>query len=348
MEIFYLSHKQGEALTPILRELTAAAQRGVIVRILTDAKMATTYPATLDSLDVQPNISVRTIQYFNRLGGVMHAKYFIVDSQQIFMGSQNMDWRALEHIHELGIYIRNNKLSQLIGKIFDLDWQLAFSGEQTMLPSLDLNIVINRTLPLMLLNTPGDTISLYPTFSPAAATYPQLERDQTEIIELIENAKERLEIQLLSYKPASGKFFYEKLDNTLREAAVRGVKIRMIVSDWNTRHPDIQFLKSLQVIPNIDIKISTIPQWSGGFIPYARVEHCKYMVVDSQYTWMGTSNWSWSYFHNSRNIGLIIKNRSLNQKTHRIFSRSWDSSYCRDLDISRDYSPPKISGEESQ
>ncbi len=347
MEIFYLSHQPDKPLTPVINALKSAADRGVAIRILADAKMARTYPQTLDSLDLHPDISVRRIDYFNNLGGVMHAKYFIVDGEQLFLGSQNMDWRALEQIHELGVRIRNRKLSQLLEKIFELDWKLAFSSAPSMLPSLESETVINRNRPLAMAIRPGDTVSVYPAFSPNPVTFTSLERDESEIIRLIDAAQQYIEIQLLSYKPVSDKFFYEKIDNALRDAAVRGVKVKMIVSDWNTRYPDIQFLKSLQVIPNIDIRISSLPEWSGGFIPYARVEHCKYMVVDSEYLWIGTGNWGWSYFHNSRNISLIFRNHGLNRQVHEIFNISWTSPYCRDIDISRRYEPPRISGGES-
>ena len=120
----------------------------------------------------------------------------------------------------------------------------------------------------------------------------------------------------------------------------------MILSNWNTRQPGIQYLKSLQVVPNIEIRISTIPQWSGGFVPFARVEHCKYLVVDSSLVWLGTSNWSYSYFNSSRNLGLVLESPVTNHLVHRIFLKSWDSEYCKTLDVCREYMAPDVSGKE--
>ncbi len=345
VETFYLSNETGEALEPVIGALREAAERGVVIRLLTDARMAGTYPETLQQLNQQTNISTRSIDYYDKLGGVMHAKYFIVDNQILFLGSQNMDWRALKHIHELGVIIRNPKIAALFKRIFEVDWQLGSTRSMHMLPLLNQDSVINRNHPLFIADGRRDTISLYPTFSPQKTTYPQLEEDESEIIRQIDNARERVEIQLLSYKPVSRHNLYLNLDNALRKAAVRGVQIRLIVSDWNTRYPDIQYLKSLRVIPNIEIHISKIPEWSGGFIPYARVEHCKYMVVDSGQVWIGTSNWGWNYFYASRNAGLIIENRNVNQTVHEIFSKSWDSAYTKPLDVCREYKAPDISGE---
>ncbi|NIV72593.1 MAG: phospholipase, partial [Calditrichae bacterium] len=126
---------------------------------------------------------------------------------------------------------------------------------------------------------------------------------------LINSAKEKIHIQLLSYDPASHGEYYPATENALRSAALRGVQAKLIVSDWNKRKPGVDYLKSLQVLPNIEVKFSTIPEFSDGFIPYARVEHCKYMVVDDSLTWIGTSNWAKNYFYASRNLGLVIKGK---------------------------------------
>jgi phosphatidylserine/phosphatidylglycerophosphate/cardiolipin synthase-like enzyme len=176
--------------------------------------------------------------------------------------------------------------------------------------------------------------------------YPEMAWDETEIVRLIDSAKTRVEVQLLSYNPVSRGHFFDVIDNAIRRAAARGVQVRMILSNWNTRQPGIQYLKSLQVVPNIEIRISTIPQWSGGFVAFARVEHCKYLVVDSSLVWLGTSNWSYSYFNSSRNLGLVLESPVTNYLVHRIFLKSWDSEYCKTLDVCREYMAPDVSGKE--
>jgi phosphatidylserine/phosphatidylglycerophosphate/cardiolipin synthase-like enzyme len=348
IEIFYLSHQPGEAFDSVLQALHHAANRGVKNRILTDAGMAKTYPKKLQELNKIPNISVRHIHHFNEQGGVMHAKYFMVDGQQIFLGSQNFDWRTLNHIHELGVQIKSAKLTAVVQKIFDLDWQIAGNPGikfPLSLRALGNDLLINHENPLQMVESNSDTLEIYPTFSYPAVCYPGMSVDQERILHLIDIARERIEIQLLSYKPGSKNHFYETLDNALRKAAARGVKIKMILSNWNTSKPGIYHLKSLHVLPNIEISISSIPKWSGGFIPYARVEHCKFMLVDDENTWLGTSNWSWSYFHTSRNLGLVIKSKQVTTTVRKIFMKSWDSDYCQLLDPCAEYTPPDFAEE---
>jgi phosphatidylserine/phosphatidylglycerophosphate/cardiolipin synthase-like enzyme len=345
IEIFYFSAREGEPLDQIVSALESAAERGVLIRIIADAKFASIYPETLDRLNVLENVEVRRIPFFNEMKGVQHGKYFIVDKKEIFLGSQNFDWRALKHIHELGIRIQNQKLAEFILQIFNLDWRLSKDAEywgeirNLLLPD---SLIVNWKNPLKL-EWRGESLSIYPTFTPKAYILSGMAFDETQILELIKKAKEEIHIQLLSYDPTHDGEYYPAIENALRNAAIRGVQVKLIVSDWNKQKPGVDFLKSMQVLPNIEVKFSTIPQYGGGFVPFARVEHCKYMVVDDSLTWIGTSNWAKNYFYASRNLGLVIKGKSVNSIVQKVFLKSWNGEYTYMVDPSADYKAPKVS-----
>jgi phosphatidylserine/phosphatidylglycerophosphate/cardiolipin synthase-like enzyme len=122
---FYISHKEGEALEPILEAVYQAADRGVNIRFVVDGNMYKTYPETVDKLEKYKNIAVHIYHLNDITGGVLHAKYFIVDGKELFLGSQNFDWRALKHIHELGIRLSHEKSVSFYQEIFNLDWKLS-------------------------------------------------------------------------------------------------------------------------------------------------------------------------------------------------------------------------------
>nr|MEE4267713.1 phospholipase D-like domain-containing protein [Candidatus Krumholzibacteria bacterium] len=89
----------GDRLLPTLASLPKAALRGCEVRVLGDTKFQKTYPEALAWLDAQPGITSRAIDCPTHWGGgVMHAKYFVVDEQILYVGSQNWDWRAMNQI----------------------------------------------------------------------------------------------------------------------------------------------------------------------------------------------------------------------------------------------------------
>jgi hypothetical protein len=83
------------------------------------------------------------------------------------------------------------------------------------------------------------------------------------------------------------------------------VSIKLMVSNWNTDALELPYLKSLAVLPNVQIKIVTLPQAKQGFIPYARVIHSKTLEIDGQWRgsapaigwaaiWIIRATWRWS------------------------------------------------------
>jgi len=85
--------------------------------------------------------------------------------------------------------------------------------------------------------------------------------------------------------------------------------------------------------------LSVVQPWSGGYIPFARVEHCKYVVVDDAWTWLGTSNWAPSYFHTSRNVALTMKHPVLARQVRLVFETSWQQPNAIEVRAGAEYTP---------
>jgi phosphatidylserine/phosphatidylglycerophosphate/cardiolipin synthase-like enzyme len=81
----------------------------------------------------------------------------------------------------------------------------------------------------------------------------------------------------------------------------------------------------------VAVRVLTIPPWSGGEIPFARVAHAKYLAVDAERAWVGTSNWDRDYFYESRNVGVIAEGRELAGQLERFFDDNWSSAYAGPL-----------------
>ncbi len=173
---------------------------------------------------------------------------------------------------------------------------------------------------------------------------------QVELPRLLATAKQQVRVQVMDYAPLSygperSRPYYAVIDNALRSAAARGVKIELMVANWNTKKPDIAWLKSLSVVPNVQIKIVTIPPASSGFIPFARVIHSKIMTIDGETAWIGTSNWTGGYLDNSRNLELVLHNPLMSQRVDKLYSQLWNSVYAEPLKLDYDYPTPKPGGE---
>jgi phosphatidylserine/phosphatidylglycerophosphate/cardiolipin synthase-like enzyme len=325
IEQFYISNQAGEPLEDVIQAIERAADRGVAVRIISESKFYKTYPETIERLQKRPNIHTRLIDFGKIAGGIQHAKYFIVDGESTFLGSQNFDWRSLKHIHELGVRMHHASAARVYLDIFELDWKLAESNERDAAK----DHLAQRRYDVPYLSVEGtDTIVFTPTCSPIGLIVDSTLWDEPNIVRLIDGAQEEVSLQFLAYDTRSRDGSnYLVLDEALRRAANRGVKVRLLVADWEKDTPSERSLRNLAKVANIEVKFSAIPEWSGGYVSFARVEHCKFVLADSSTFWLGTANAEKSYFHTVRNLGVVVHNVTLGSLVHRIFSRSWNGPY---------------------
>lgn len=313
-QTFYLAHEKDRATEPVVQALKDAASRGVQVKLLVDPRFYQTYPETLDLLDAVEGVEVRHSAVGSWLGGVMHAKALFVDDQEGFIGSQNLDWRSLEHIRELGVHFRSPELTQQYTAAFRWEWQHA--GE----PSAPQQLPQISSLPQQL----GDS-TVVAAFSPNCLNAPSAAGDEEEILKLLDGARTSVDVALLTYSPLdhSGKSYYSALDNALRRAAVRGVKVRMLLSHWVEGKKGEDHLRSLDALDNVEIRACRIPLSAEGEIPFARVHHSKYLVCDAEKAWLGTSNWQEDYFRSSRNYGMVLLDGPLPSRLDALFEFDW-------------------------
>ncbi len=324
-----------DPLDRVLKALAEAGARGVRVQMLSDKGFHKTYPDIPDRFDELPGCESRLLDARTAWGGVLHAKYMVVDGQVCFVGSQNWDWRALKHIHELGARIRDEALAGSLRAVFRYDWALA-GNEPVPEQAVDASA---RTLTL----AGGGTVTVTMAASPPQALPVGLPHDLPRLRDLVDRAEHELRLQVLSYHVTDRDGAeYLELDTALRRAAGRGVQVRIIASNWAKRPSQAVWLQSLACLPGIEVRFTNIPPWSGGFVPFGRVEHPKYMVIDGSEGWVSTSNWGPGYFSDSRNVSLFVAGAETAMQLTRIFETSWNSEYAETVDPGRkDYEAPR-------
>jgi phosphatidylserine/phosphatidylglycerophosphate/cardiolipin synthase-like enzyme len=298
---------------------------------LCEKSMAGTYPETLRRFADRPNILTRFFDWKQLTGGVLHAKYFIIDDREVFIGSQNFDWRSLSHIQETGMRIQAFPFVKAMLGIFEADW-LYSSGDKA---------AYRKMSAAPRLHFPADAFLVA---SPARFNPPGVRGALGTLVALIGRARTRITVQLLSYslRIEGGREKFTRIDQALRRAARRGVRVRMLVSNWNLRRPQVESLQALARVPNIEIKFAVIPQADRGFIPFARVIHSKVMRIDDDISWLGTSNWGHDYFFRSRNVEMVLRLPAVAGTLDEIFASLWDGPYVWRLDPDREYQPPRI------
>jgi phosphatidylserine/phosphatidylglycerophosphate/cardiolipin synthase-like enzyme len=334
---FYVSGAPGSRLEPVIAAIEAAAHRGVTVRFLADAGFSKTYPEILDHLAAVPCITVRRFDVKSLMGGVLHAKYFVVDGRETYLGSQNFDWRSLTHIHEMGVRVRDAAATAAYAKVFAFDWDYAGGGAR-MVHDRD------GEAPQAFRETAGGgPAQVTPVMSPRDFLPDPRTWELPRLVALIDGAMRTVHVQVLTYGTTSrdGSPFPE-LDDALRRAAARGVAVSMVVSDWEKKKGTIESIQKLARVPGVTAHFIDIPPWSGGFVPFARVAHAKYMVVDSERSWVGTSNWEGDYFTHSRNVGLIVEGTAFAAQLERVFHDAFAGPYAETVDPEKTYEAPRV------
>jgi phosphatidylserine/phosphatidylglycerophosphate/cardiolipin synthase-like enzyme len=314
-------------LTPVIAAIQRAVKRGVKVRFLADSVFAPKYPETLETLRAAGAV-VRIIDFGKRGGGILHAKYFVVDGAESFVGSQNFDWRALAHIQEIGVRVASPAIAAELLELLDTDWDLAAGGPaETRVHHAHAAGDVRAST--------GESVVL--TASPKGWLPDESSWELPKLVALLDGARRAVDVQVLTYKTKErdGSAF-PTLDDALRRAATRGVHVRLLVSDWSTKPGSDarQVLDELAKVPNVEVRVIVIPKYSGGEVAFARVAHAKYMVVDGAIAWVGTSNWEGDYFTKSRNVGVIATGGALPARLDAIFEDGWSGAYGKPLGAS--------------
>jgi phosphatidylserine/phosphatidylglycerophosphate/cardiolipin synthase-like enzyme len=323
LEQFYVSGKPGESLDRVIASLDAAGKRGVRIRFLMEKQgLSASDTATIDRLKRIPNLDFRMLAWSAVNGsGIIHAKFFVVDNHVAYVGSQNFDWRSLEHIDETGLRIADVTIVDQLHRIFEQDWHaqaLVAVGERV--PSL-------RSEDFAPIDGKAFLVA-----SPNAFNPPDVADSQAALIKLIASAQHDIRIEVMDYAAvAFGGGAYTVIDNALRAAAARGVHIKLIVADWDLTRQKLPSLESLAAVPNVEIRVARIPPASTGIIPYARVVHTKIMEIDDAIAWVGTSNWEGGYLDTSRNVEIVLRDQAMASRIDALEAQLWTSSYVRPL-----------------
>ncbi|KAJ6656940.1 hypothetical protein lerEdw1_002941 [Lerista edwardsae] len=282
-------------------------------------------------------------------GGIVHTKLLVVDGKHLYVGSANMDWRALTQVKELGAVLHNcSCLARDLLRIFATYRILGHEGASipAVWPS---NLAAESSLahPLKL-QLDGTSAEVYISSSPPALSTQGRTADLAAIISTIEDAQDFVYISVMDYEPrcefCSPKSYWPVIDDALRTAAcTEKVMVRLLISCWqHSSRAMFVFLESLHTLSRrplscpIEVKLFAFPgNEDVAPIPYTHVNHNKYMVTD-RLAYIGTSNWSEDYFTRTAGVGLIVNQSeaaagdsgpTLRKQLEAVFHRDWDSAY---------------------
>ncbi|KAM6912551.1 5'-3' exonuclease PLD4 [Xenentodon cancila] len=332
----------------ILKAFMELPSRNVSVQVVSSVPTIRTNSTDLRILK-QKGVHVRRVNFGHLTKGVLHTKFWIVDRKHVFIGSANMDWRALTQVKELGVVVYNcSSLAKDLHKIFQSYWVMGQANSS--LPHswpAEFDTTINKYHPLLVKE---DNISsrLYLSGSPPSFCPPSRTQDLEAILSTISEAEHFVDVAVMEYFPTTHferhQRYWPFIDDAIRTAAYeRKVKIRLLISCGRDSDPAmLPFLRSLATIDsphhhiNVQIKLYIVPVGNHSDIPYSRVNHNKYMVTDNA-AYIGTSNWAADYFLTTAGVSLVISQdttppasttKTLHSQLKEVFDRDWHSDFA--------------------
>ncbi|KAG9472957.1 5'-3' exonuclease PLD3 [Eleutherodactylus coqui] len=335
--------KEGEL---ILQEMLKLKQRGINLRVAVNPSRSPAKDADINALRAS-GAEIRIVDLPRLTDGVLHTKFWVVDGKHIYIGSANMDWRSLTQVKELGTTVYNcTCVAQDLGKIFEAYWVLGEANATIPSPWPDtFTTLYNKESPLevSLNNTKSH---LYLSSSPPKLLAKGRTDDLDSILSIIDDAQSFVYISVMDYTPteefSKNRSYWPAIDNHLRKAVYeKNLNVRLLISCWaNTKPNMFPFLNSLAALKsykshyNMEVKIFVVPvSPEQKHIPFARVNHNKYMVTD-RVAYIGTSNWSGDYFIHTAGSALVVNQtcspnatNTMQKQLEAVFLRDWNSNY---------------------
>ncbi|KPP77689.1 hypothetical protein Z043_102865 [Scleropages formosus] len=234
----------GRDILEVFKEMPS---RNVSVRVAVSSPSVAHDSTDLDVLQTKGKapfhgVQVRMVNFGRLTKGILHTKLWVVDMKHIYIGSANMDWRALTQVKELGAVIYDCPLlAQDLQKIFQSYWVMGdvnASIPDPWPPSFDTSI--NRENPL-LVNVSGVASRIYISGSPPSFCPNGRTRDLDAILSVIKEAEQFIDVAVMEYFPTSRftkpQSYWPVLDDALKKSAFeRQVPIRLLspgTSNWS-------------------------------------------------------------------------------------------------------------------
>ncbi|KAK4757770.1 hypothetical protein SAY87_019071 [Trapa incisa] len=112
----------------VYRAIEDAANRNVSMRLLQHSGVYPDFTKEPENLaEGKENVKTTTLLFEKWWGsGIVHAKVWISDHRDVYIGSANNDWKSLTQVKELGIYLANcPRIARKVEDYSDNLWELA-------------------------------------------------------------------------------------------------------------------------------------------------------------------------------------------------------------------------------
>ena len=270
--------------------LENALKRGVQLRILQPKNFTGDGNVEIENLAAryrqQVHITpVSTHAWYD--GGIMHQKVWVFDGRSAYIGSANMDWRALAQVKEMGVIIENNPVIAGSVAAHLAAWRQFATMEVTAVSITDPISGQERPVPAWSHLVPADRRLPNPfppitrldepiiTTSPPELCENGRYADGDTLLRTINDAQESIAIEVMDFAPTARSRQGDRdgensrraplwqpviMDALLRAVIQRGVHVRLLVSQWAYSSPTVApYLQAMQAMADASVLDETVP-----------------------------------------------------------------------------------------
>lgn len=136
---------------------------------------------------------------------------------------------------------------------------------------------------------------------------------ETKLVDLIKSADKTIEIWIENMG-------HEKIHQALEAAVKRKVNVRVLTSICGLGMSGEAAFKNLHDLKKRGVTVKGTPFPATEGIPYI---HAKTITVDHQVVFLGSENFSGNSINKARELGIIFKDASIEQKMSALFEKDW-------------------------
>ena len=303
----YICCRKGKSVEYVLQAIARAARRGVKCKIFVDETVfdrnlrqaKIDYIEPVERLAALPNCDLVTIEVAEGIG-IHHSKLILADTGQMWLGSNNLDWKSFEHIVEVGVHVVDKRWARHIEEMY------RWVEQGRIAPRTDV--------------VRGECGLLFDTYTKGASL-----RDRAvwhALLEDIVQARQRVAISTrrLSRMSRYGETGdWHDLVSALGQATERGVHVRILVDEYQFRRDEDRALWEELRLKNIDLGVLSVGPFRWLPIEYARMLHSKFTLIDDAIAWVGTGNLTPDDFNYYDNIFCRLNSGPAIDQLNRIF-----------------------------
>ena len=289
IEFIQLEFHYDPTVKKIQNALREAVKRGVTVRGILEDKIY---------------FNPKSNDFLNRFGiesildtpkKAIHNKMFIVDSEEVLLGSTNLSGNSIDNNNETNIYVKNRKLGEYFTTYFEKLWEDSFAEpEMEVLDIGGIRTVINR-------------------------------QHFDALYGLLSGAKKKIQVLVYGMKYYDNEKYPDSRTNRLIDGLIaaekRGVDVRVILdrSDYN------KILNKINAAAKNHLEAGGV---EVRYDPEATTTHAKLVIADGE-AMVGSANWGYLALEKRNESSLIVSDPETVTFFEEYFNRLWKADAAR-------------------